>query len=358
MSVRKTVLLFVCLAVMFSIASISMAEGGSWTQINQSVTRGSDWKRFVTEPSDFQLGDPVPLEVHDGLFLCGWGDYPSMDGSTVCVPLAMELARQWLDLPEEDLNGFVSFSTTPYAYDRLFHDKPNPMVTITSRSIMMDDTHPIDLVLGTGPNADERKAAAEAEKELVMVPVCYDAFVFLVNGDNPVDSLTAEQIRGIYTGAYRLWSDVGGQADSVIAAYQRPHGSGSQTAMEELVMDGYQLTAAEDNYISDGMADLIAQIGNYDNSVNAIGYSYLYYVNGLYKSGSVKVLAVDGIQPEDVNLQNGTYPFTVYYYAVYAAGNKTAERFVSWLISPEGQACVAQAGYVPLTAPAESSILK
>ena len=42
--------------------------------------------------------------------------------------------------------------------------------------------------------------------------------------------------------------------------------------------------------LSDSMADLIAQIGNYDNSVNAIGYSYLYYVDSLYKSGSLKVL--------------------------------------------------------------------
>ena len=324
-------------------------DNGSWSQINQSVQRGENWQRIVSERNDFQLGEARPLDGQPEISVIEWGDYPSIDGSTVCVPLGMELARQWLDLPEEDLNGFINFSTTPYAYDRLIHGKANPGVTLVSRMAMMDDEHPIDIVLGTGPNADERKAAEDAGTALKMVPVCYDAFVFLVNGENPVDSLTSEQIRGIYTGAIRQWGEVGGTEGHQIIAYQRPHGSGSQTAMEELVMDGFQLAAAESNYISEGMSDLIAQVGNYDNSLDAIGYSYLYYVDSLYRSGSVKVLAVDGAAPIPENLRSGAYPYTVYYYAVYAEGNQTAERFTNWLVSEEGQRCVAQAGYIPLT---------
>ena len=351
-TICRLLIALLCAALLMPIAGAlaeSGSESNSWSQINQSVARGDNWQRIVEEREDFQLGGTAALTGNEAVLIGSWGDYPSIDGSTVCVPLAMELARQWLDLPEEDLNGFVNLSTTPYAYERLFHGKANPMVTIASRGIMMDDTHPVDIVIGTGPNADERQAAADAGVDLVMVPVCYDAFVFLVNSCNPVESLTVDQIRGVYSGAYRLWSEVGGPADSIIAAYQRPHGSGSQTAMEELVMQGYQLAAAEPNYISEGMADLIAQIGNYDNSENALGYSYLYYVDGLYKSGSVKVLSVEGIAPTAENLQNGSYPFTVYYYGVYDKNNQTAERFVNWLVSEEGQACVKQAGYVPLS---------
>ena len=345
----KTVKKLVCMvtAMILMIPAAAMAQG-SWGQINQSLERGENWVRFVENAADFQLGEVHPLEGEEGLFIADWGTYPSMDGSTVCVPLAMELARQWLDLAEEDLYRFVNFSTTPNAYDRLTEGKANPTVTIASKGIMMDDTHPIDIVIGTGPNADERRAAEDAGRELVMVPVCYDAFVFLVNSENPVDELTADQIRQIYSGTIRLWGEVGGEEALPIAAYQRPHGSGSQTAMEELVMQGWNLTAAEANMISDGMSDLIAQIGSYDNAKEALGYSYLYYVNGLYKSGDVKVLTVDGAAPTDGNLQNGTYPFTVYYYAVYEKGNETAEQFVNWMISDEGQACVKQAGYVPL----------
>ena len=343
---------FCILAALMTALPLACAEeatqAASWSQINQSLARKEGWERVVTDRSAFSTGELTPLEGYEGLYIMDWGTYPSIDGSTVCVPLAMELARQWLDLPEEDLNGFVNFSTTPYAYERLFAHAPNPTVTVASRGVMMDDTHPVDIVLGTGPNADERKAAEDAGVRLVMVPVCYDAFVFLVNSENPVDALTADEIRSIYTGGIFLWSQVGGEEDLEIHAYQRPHGSGSQTAMEELVMNGMALTAAEENYISDGMADLISQVGNYPNSRQALGYSYLYYVDALYRDGSVKVLAVDGIAPTGDNLRSGAYPFTVYYYAVYEEGNETAARFAEWLTSNEGQKCVAQAGYIPL----------
>ena len=76
----------------------------------------------------------------------------------------------------------------------------------------MDDTHPIDLVLATYPNADERQAAEDAGVELVYVPFCYDAFVFMVNDLNPVDSLTVAQIQEIYTGQHTSWTDFGGTA--------------------------------------------------------------------------------------------------------------------------------------------------
>jgi len=53
------------------------------------------------------------------------------------------------------------------------------------------------------------------------------------------------------------------------------------------------------------------------------------------------VLAVDGVSPTPENLRSGAYPYTVYYYAVYEKGNETAERFVNWMVSDEGQQCAA-----------------
>jgi phosphate transport system substrate-binding protein len=328
-------------------AGASASDSGSWGQINQSLARPSDWQRLVANVSGFQLGDVKPLEGSEGLSVGSWGTYPSLDGSTVCVPLAMELARQWLDMEEGDLNGFVNFSTTPYAYDRLTQGKANPLVTIKSQGVMMDDTHPIDLVLGTYPNADERKAAADAGVELVYVPFCYDAFVFMVNDLNPVDSLTVQQIQEIYQGQHKSWADFGGTAQKLYA-YQRPHGSGSQTAMEELVMDGLEIENVPENYVSDGMSEAVQQIGNYDNGPGAIGYSYLYYVSTLVESSGIKVLSVDGVAPSPENLQSGAYPFTVNYYAVYRRGDTNTEAFVNWLVSAEGQRAVQQAGYIPL----------
>ena len=349
MKMLLCVLLFLQMLAVTAVAEETTeaeASTGSWSQINQAVGKSENWQQLETD-GRFHLGEKRTLEGYDNLYIMDWGTWPSMDGSTVCVPMAMELVRQWLGLDEGDLNGFVNFSTTPYAYDRLTQGRPNPLVTIKSQGVMMDDTHPIDLVLATYPNADERRAAEDAGLELVYVPFCYDAFVFMANAANPVNSLTVSQIQGIYTGQYETWKSLGGTSQQIFA-YQRPHGSGSQTAMEELVMDGLEIENVPENYVSDGMSEAVQQIGNYDNGPGAIGYSYLYYVSTLVESSGIKVLSVDGVAPSPENLQTGAYPFTVNYYASYRRGDTNTEAFVNWLVSAEGQRAVQQAGYIPL----------
>lgn len=318
---------------------------GSWAQINQSMERPENWQPYV-ENSLFTLGGGVPMADYPDYTVLDYGTYPSIDGSTVCVPLGMELARQHLGISEEDLPGFVTFSTTHNAYLRLIEGKPNPMVAITSQNAILDPEKPVNLFLGTEPSDEELQIAADAGVELVKVPFCYDAFVFLVNGKNPVDTLTVQQIQQIYSGSIIQWGDVGGEAGKLIKAYQRPTNSGSQTAMENLVMQGVALAGAEEAYITDGMSDLIAVVGDYENGPQSLGYSYLYYVEGMYKSGEVKVLAVDGIAPTEENIRSGAYPFTTCYYAVYRKGDAEAEAFAAWLTGEAGQKCVRQAGYV------------
>lgn len=324
-----------------------LADGDSWGQINQPLDRPQNWQRIVTD-SPFTLGESAPYPGDETYSVLSYGTYPSIDGSTVCVPLAMELARQHLDLPESDVTGFVSFSTTPYAYERLIYGKPNPMSTVLSLNAVMDDTHPVDLILVTEPSDEELKMAEEEGVELVYVPFCYDAFVFLDNVNNPVTGLTTRQIRSIYLGEIIDWGDVGGVSGSTILPYQRPKNSGSQTLMENLVMAGLRPVAAQENYISDGMSDLVEQIGNYSNSEQALGYTFLYYVTALYTNDSIRVLAIDGIEPTEENLRSGAYPYTVCYWAVYRKGDANTEAFVNWLVGDEGQQAVRTAGYVTL----------
>lgn len=343
---QKIMALGAAAVLALNVAGCAHAEG-SWGSINQEISRAVGWQDYVQE-TDFSLGDGTPYPGDESITMLDWGNYPSIDGSTVCVPMAMELARQHLDLPESDLAGFVAFSTTHYAYERLVGREPNPTVTLVSRNAMLDDMHPVDLFLGTEPSDEEWAMARDAGVELVLVPVCYDAFVFLVNGENPVEGLTVQQIQDIYTADIQNWQDVGGE-ERIIVPYQRPKNSGSQTAMENLVMQG-RVLVAKNNFVSGGMGDLVSAIGDYDNGRASLGYSYLYYVDVLYKSGTVKVLAVDGVKPTAENLRSGAYPFTTCYYAVYRAGDDQAAAFADWLVSEPGQRSIAQAGYVPIMA--------
>jgi len=122
----------ICLTVMVFLMPLGVFAG-SWSQINQPILRPEGWQPYVTE-STFALGDKAPFAEGSPLSLQQWGNYPSIDGSTVSVPLGMELARQHLAVPEGDLNGFVTFSTTHSAYERLILKKPNPNVSLKPNS--------------------------------------------------------------------------------------------------------------------------------------------------------------------------------------------------------------------------------
>lgn len=327
---------------------------GSWAQISEPVQRPENWRRIVSS-SEFQLGERVKRgtwqlpEGEQDYFEVQYGTYPSLDGSTVAVPMAIEFARQHLGLSDEDAAGMTSFSTTHYAYLNLIDKTSNSGGILPSSEVFMDDDCPVDLIIVTQPSEEELIAAQEKGVTLVTRPVCYDAFVFITHKDNPVENLTIEQIQGIYTGEITRWSSLGGNP-SPIVAYQREENSGSQTAMEQLVMRGKRMLPPEKVRIAAGMGMLVDAVAEYTNNTSSIGYTYKYYIDTLYKNENIKILQVNGVSPSMENLQSQAYPFTVCYYGVIRGGEeqKTGGKFLDWMVSAEGQRCIAQAGYVPL----------
>ncbi|MDR3109431.1 MAG: hypothetical protein LBU65_07065 [Planctomycetaceae bacterium] len=50
-------------------------------------------------------------------------------------------------------------------------------------------------------------------------------------------------------------------------------------------------------------------VADYRNYGNSIGFSFRYYVEGMFKHDGVKLLKVNGIEPTAANIQSGKYPF-------------------------------------------------
>ena len=128
--------------------------------------------------------------------------------------------------------------------------------------------------------------------------------------DNPIENLTVEQLRGIYRGDITNWKEVGGK-DEPIVAFQREEGSGSQTGLYRFVLPKAEVMEAPQTYVFNTMVDIIGAFGNaeYDNSSNAIGYSYYYYVVNMEKNDRLKMISIDGIAPNKRTIGSGTYPF-------------------------------------------------
>ena len=188
-----------------------------------------------------------------------------------------------------------------------------------------------DIVLCAAPSAEQKSYAEEQGRELVFVPVAREAFVFIVNKKNPVDSLTAEQIRSIYAGDIKSWSEVGGR-HLPIDAVQRNPGSGSQTSMLAFMGD------------TPMRRDPLHFFGS------AIGYSFRYYVEGIVGNGGVKMLAVNGVYPDPEHIADGSYPVTGDVLAVYDAHNDNPNIpvLLDFMRSETGQRIIAESGYSPL----------
>ena len=180
-------------------------------------------------------------------------------------------------------------------------------------------------------------------------PVAGEGFVFVVNKDNPVDTLTVEQIKGIYSGEITNWKEVGGN-DAEIIAYQRNADSGSQNYMISFMGDTPLMKPVTDQ-IPASMSGILDVIAGYDNGIDAIGYSVYAYSDGMYENISeIKYIKVNGVEPSLTTLADGTYPLLGYNYAVFSADepeDSHVRALVKWIQSDEGQQVIADAGYIP-----------
>ena len=78
----------------------------------------------------------------------------------------------------------------------------------------------------------------------------YDALVLITGSENPVDSLSLDQIRDIYAGKITNWKQVGG-LDQPIRIYAQDENSGLQTAFERQVMQGVSIVNPTLDWFSD-----------------------------------------------------------------------------------------------------------
>ncbi len=276
---------------------------------------------------------PTPGET----FVFTRENFPRLDGSTATVPLGEAIASVLLGESRENVADLIHFSKTTGAYNALMAGEADLLVVAEA---------------GEATYAQRDEQGLEWSQE----PIATEALVFMVNADNPVDSLTVEEIQKIYTGEITNWSQVGGE-DREIVPFQRNKGGGSQAIMEKEVMgDLEMMQPANTEYFIGTMEGLIEAVRSFDGSPAAIGYTVYYYAEDMNMADGLKLLKVDGVEPNDDTIRSGAYPFRTFYYAVMNAGEPedgpTAILY-RWLLSPEGQKLVDHEGYVAVLAPEE-----
>lgn len=246
------------------------------------------------------------------------GDLPRIDGAAALFPVFSSFA-------------YSLFPETAVKYENGDFTNDSALQYHNTRGAykgIVDGT--VDIAFCAKPNDDQINYGLEKGVELELTPVGREAFVFLVNTSNPVDNISMQELKDIFTGKITNWSTVGG-ANRPINVINRNKGSGSQTALEKLVG-------------SEIKTNFFGPLGA------SIGFSFRYYVEELTEHGHIKMLSISGVYPNKANVQNNSYPIVSNFYAVTRKGDdrENVKKFLDFVLSPIGQEIIEETGYVGL----------
>jgi phosphate transport system substrate-binding protein len=278
-------------------------------------------------------------------------NYPRVDGSTSCHPLQIVIACEILDVDYQWFEGFDGMLRAwPSDNDPAKDDAEEFISGIhhsgTHGSYVNLITDSVDIILvARSPSQDELALADSLIIDIHIQAIALDAFVFILNTQNPVNNLTIEQIKGIYTGAVINWSDVGGD-NAAINPYQRNKNSGSQELMETLVMQGLPMVNVLDLMILESM---MGPINRLTEDPHGIGYTVYFFNNFMAPRNKIKMCAVNGVYPDPTSISNGSYIYTTKVYVAIRSEidhNSTAFLLWKWLQTQSGQKTVGHSGYI------------
>ncbi|EKD4630686.1 PstS family phosphate ABC transporter substrate-binding protein [Escherichia coli] len=257
-------------------------------------------------------------------------NWPRLDGATAAYPIYASAFYALSVIPEDfHVWDYLDNSRTQEAYNKIVNGDA-------------------DIIFVAQPSDGQKKRAEKSGVTLLYTPFAREAFVFIVNADNPVNSLTEQQVRDIFSGAITNWRAVGGD-DQEIQTWQRPEDSGSQTVMLSQVMKNVRMISPQETEVASVMEGMINVVAEYRNTKNAIGYTFRYYATQMNADKNIKLLAINGIAPTAENIRNDKYPYIVDALMV-TRENTTSEtqKLVEWFLTPQGQSLVEDVGYVPM----------
>jgi len=288
-------------------------------------------------------------------------DFPNVASSTSAKPL-------WQAIMCEIFNTPCQWDSGPFWVERFYQPEYSypyreEFLNFMSSHNVATGTHDAYLSLIDGssdiilvarpPSKDELGMADLNGVELDIQPVALDAFVFIVNVHNPVDNLSLEQIRGMYSGEITNWKEVGGP-DEEIQVYQRNDNSGSQELMKSLVMKDLAMIDAPDDMVLFSMTgpySVLSSGSSYVDSgdVNGIAYSVYFYAQNIAPHDDIEFIAIDGVEPTTATIANGRYPLAAEVYLVIRDDmpkDSIPVQLRDWLLTNHGQFAVSQSGYV------------
>ena len=181
-----------------------------------------------------------------------------------------------------------------------------------------------------------------SRSRIVFNPVAWDALTVVVHNSNPLESVTLEQLRGIYTGSITNWSELGGPDQALHLYVREGKISGVGHAIRQLLFNDPEMEfAGHERFPSSGPLEK-----GIEQNPNAIGMTGI----SSARKRDFKILKLDGKEPSFDNIKKGSY---LLYRPLYIVTNKESDnytqvkRFLTFTHSREGRDIMRDNGVVP-----------
>ena len=163
------------------------------------------------------------------------------------------------------------------------------------------------------------------DKGVVTTLIGKDAIAAIVNVNNPVKGLSKAQLKGIFTGKIKNWSEVGG-ADMPIKAYIVKQGSATRKVFKKAILGDADYSGPK---VMTPDAKIVTMVSKEKGAIGQISFAF---IGGKDK---IRPLNVDG---QEASVNNASYPITrPLHIATNGAPKGDVKKFLDWTLSSEGQ---------------------
>lgn len=171
-----------------------------------------------------------------------------------------------------------------------------------------------------------------------------DGLAVIVHPDNPLTSLTMQQIADIFAGRITDWSQVG-PFPGPIHIYRRDSKSGTYDTFKTLVMGGKDVVETAKEFESS--PDLSASVSGDPLGIGFIGMAYVLSAKPLSISQACGLTTA----PSEYSIKTEEYPLSrrLFLYSPLQQRHPNAQGFIDFSLSADAQNVIKDAGFINLS---------
>ena len=176
----------------------------------------------------------------------------------------------------------------------------------------------------------------EDEKDLRETVIAWDGIAIIVHPKNNIHNLNLTQLRDIFAGKIKYWSELGWVHKS-IHFVTREEGSGTRCAFEEMVM--HDVPISDEALVQDSSGSVREIVAHDPHAIGYISYGIV--------DKRVNALSIDGVELNLRTIKEKKYEITrPFLFVTKEEPHGLVRDFIDFLLSSEGQRILEMEGLV------------